>query len=277
LKVFDGSGYSDLSNDGNSLAVIPKNSNTVQVYQLDKDFNWIKIGNDIVGIDDWNPLRVSINTDGNRVTIGMGNHPQYKVDVFDYNAKKDKWKRIGRSLEQENSDDRGYIVSMSSNGMRLAIGAPYNDDKGLDTGHFRAYEIQEYTTYQIKSSHDLDGKGNFWCMQPQKMKSGMPVKAKPCVDNKKQQKWFHDAYNQIRLRSKPWLCAKWKGRAVVLKGCYNDSDSVGMIYDEDKKQIHVEKENSDFNLRIDVKTKKVRLYLLQAPNPTLSSWSLDPV
>jgi len=283
LAVVNGSPYSELNENGDSLAVIPKSSNFVDVYQLDDDLNWEKIGNSITSTDDWKPRTLSINADGGRVAIGATSVTSSymrlvsKVDVFNYDKKKDTWIRVGSTLEEEHPYDNGHKVSMSSDGKRLAIGAPSNDDSGRDAGHVRAYEMQKYKVYQIKSSHDF-GNGKTWCMHPKKMKSGALVKVKPCKGNKKQQKWFHDDNNQIRLRSKPWLCAKYEGRAVLLKECNSNSNMVALVYDKNKNQIYTEKANGDiYYVGIDLQNKNVRLYLPKSSNPTLNSWTMNRV
>lgn len=293
-NAIDGSGISELNKNGDTLAVVSNDANKVQVYQLDEDLNWEQVGNDITAKADsslskgWYFVRPSINAEGNRVAIEMNTMPfpypngkHSKVDIFDYKANKNTWKKIGSSLEEENPDDLGYRVSLSSNGIRLAIGAPDNDNNGYQTGHVRAYEIQELTTSQIKSSYDYDGTGKNWCMQPHKTKSGALVKVKPCNGNEKKQKWFHDTDNQIRIKLKPWLCAKSKGRDVRLGVCKSSGikpNTMTFVYDEDEKQISVKnKKNVVFNVGIDLTNKSIRIYGPQATNPTLNLWSMDPV
>lgn len=293
--VIDGRGFSELNENGNTLAVTNLDHNKVQVYQLDDDLNWKQVGNDITAEDtppqstDWYFNKVGISADGNRVAIEMNNQnprpygEQSKVDIFDFKANtKKEWKKIGSSLKEESPGDLGYQLSLSSNGLRLAIGAPQNNGNGLNTGHFRAYEMQTHTVSQIKSSYDYDGTGKTWCMQPLTMSSGALVKAKPCKDNEKKQRWFHDTDNQIRIRLKPWLCAKAQGnRAVQLGFCKSSGTKPNMVkffYDEDEKQIYVKKKkNVVFNLGIDLTTKNIRIYGSQATNPSLSLWSIDPV
>ena len=49
--------------------------------------------------------------------------------------------QLGEDIDGESSEDRsGYAVSLSADGQRLAIGAPWNDGNGDDAGHVRVYE-----------------------------------------------------------------------------------------------------------------------------------------
>ena len=51
------------------------------------------------------------------------------------------WKPVGDDIDGENvSGQSGYSVAMSAYGNRLAIGAPYNDENGLDSGHVRVFD-----------------------------------------------------------------------------------------------------------------------------------------
>ncbi len=50
-------------------------------------------------------------------------------------------KQIGIDIEDEISGDgSGNSVSFSSDGTIVAIGAPYNDGNGDDSGHVRVFE-----------------------------------------------------------------------------------------------------------------------------------------
>eukprot|EP01084_Bolivina_argentea_P117624 208860_1 len=49
----------------------------------------------------------------------------------------------------------GYSVSLSSDGTRLAVGAPYKDYTGSKTGHVRVHQYNGTTWQQI--GNDIDG------------------------------------------------------------------------------------------------------------------------
>ena len=49
---------------------------------------------------------------------------------------------MGQDIDGENAgDESGYSVSLSSDGMKIAIGAIWNDDAGDKAGHTRVYEF----------------------------------------------------------------------------------------------------------------------------------------
>ena len=51
------------------------------------------------------------------------------------------WTQVGADIDGEAADGySGRSVSMSSDGTRVAISAPYNDGTGEDAGHVRVYE-----------------------------------------------------------------------------------------------------------------------------------------
>ena len=67
-----------------------------------------------------------------------------------------QWMQLGIDIDGEAADDRfGYIVSMSDNGNRLAIGTLFNDGNGSNSGHVRVYEWQGAAWVQLGA--DIDG------------------------------------------------------------------------------------------------------------------------
>jgi hypothetical protein len=68
------------------------------------------------------------------------------------------WVQIGglSSIYGEAAGDKsGWSVSMNSAGDRMAIGAPYNNGNGADSGHVRVYEYNG--TNWVKLGSDIDG------------------------------------------------------------------------------------------------------------------------
>jgi hypothetical protein len=55
------------------------------------------------------------------------------------------------------SDQSGVSVSLSDDGNVLAIGAPYNDGNGADSGHVRVYAWDPTSAKYIQRGDDLDG------------------------------------------------------------------------------------------------------------------------
>jgi hypothetical protein len=117
---------------------------------------WTKVGQDIGGETegDFVGYSVAISKDGNRVAIGavgsLGttNAGSNYVRVFDLVSKdesSDTWNQIGEEIPGEKAgDDSGVSVTISSDGSRVAIGAPFNDGNEdaptPDSGHVRIYD-----------------------------------------------------------------------------------------------------------------------------------------
>ncbi|NBV57393.1 MAG: hypothetical protein EBR72_06280 [Bacteroidetes bacterium] len=66
------------------------------------------------------------------------------------------WPQIGSDIDGEaSSDQSGYSLSLSSDGLTLAIGARNNDGNGTNSGHVRIYNNVNGTWTQVGS--DIDG------------------------------------------------------------------------------------------------------------------------
>ena len=150
---FDDYGHSvSLSGDGNRLAIgAPgndgngSNAGHVKIFEWD-GVNWSQVGTAIEGeaADDDSGWSVSLTHDGNLLAIGSpgnddngSNSGQVRLYSWDGTV----WSQLLSDFEGEAADDQsGFSVSISSNGYRLAIGAPFNDGNGTDAGHVRVYE-----------------------------------------------------------------------------------------------------------------------------------------
>ena len=97
---------------------------------------WTKVGADIDGeaAGDNSGGSVSMSSDGTRVAIGAilndaQRHNSGHVRV--YSESGGTWTQVGEDIDGEAAgDNSGWSVSMSSDGTRVAIGAPYNDGNG---------------------------------------------------------------------------------------------------------------------------------------------------
>lgn len=167
---FDRFGWSvSLSSDGTILAVgAPFNngvegSNTghVRVYQNNAG-SWVQIGIDIDGeaVNDQSGISVSLSSDGAFVAIGANNNDANgansgHVRVYQ-NLPLGGWTQIGADIDGEASPDQfGLSISLSDDGSIVAVGAPFNDGNGSDSGHVRVYENIAGNWTQIGS--DIDG------------------------------------------------------------------------------------------------------------------------
>ncbi|CAK0897715.1 unnamed protein product [Prorocentrum cordatum] len=67
-----------------------------------------------------------------------------QVEAADHMVKGAFWNQVGQDIDGEASGDRsGEVVSLSSDGSRVAIGARYNDGATeLDSGHVRVFVLR---------------------------------------------------------------------------------------------------------------------------------------
>ena len=167
----DNSGRSvSFSSDGSRVAIgAPVNggngsaSGHVRIY----DYNgsaWTQLGPDIDGeaAGDQSGWSVSLSSDGSRVAIGgylngdgsnSGHVRVFKYQVISGTA---TWTQLGLVIDGEVAgDNSGRSVSFSSDGSRVAIGAPGNDGNGSDSGHVRIYDYNGSAWTQLGT--DIDG------------------------------------------------------------------------------------------------------------------------
>ena len=91
---------------------------------------------------------VSLSGDGKTLAVGAdtndGNGANSgHVRVYRMDDSSTSWTKIGEDIDGEASyDNSGYYVSLSADGTTVAIGAPFNDDNGVDSGHVRIFFIK---------------------------------------------------------------------------------------------------------------------------------------
>lgn len=128
---------------------------------------WTQVGMDIDGeaVSDQSGYSVSLSADGTRLAIGAhqndgGGSVSGQVRVFEWNGS--TWAQMGLDIDGESAEDQsGYSVSLSDDGTRVAIGAPYNDGNGMDSGHARLYDWNGSAWIQIGMDIDGDTTGDF--------------------------------------------------------------------------------------------------------------------
>ncbi len=168
----DQSGSSvSLSADGLSVAIGAKlnyvsgrNSGYVRIYKYNGSV-WVQAGGNIDGEAPYDQSggSVSLSADGLSVAIGAHNNAGINgagsghVRIYKYNGS--AWVQAGGDIDGEASgDNSGRSVSLSEDGLAVAIGAYKNDGvNGLDSGHIRIYKYNG-TTW-IQSGADIDGEG----------------------------------------------------------------------------------------------------------------------
>jgi hypothetical protein len=148
-----------LNNDGNG-----SNSGHARIYEWNGSA-WTQKGNDIDGeaAGDQSAADVSLNSDGNVVAIGArendGNGTAAgHVRVYTWSGS--GWLQQGNDIEGEDAGDySGQTVSLSADGNTVAIGAPSDDDNGMDAGQVRVYE---WTGTWTQKGGDIDGDAGDW-------------------------------------------------------------------------------------------------------------------
>ena len=167
-----------ISSDGTRVAIGAilndssngSNSGHVRVYDWNSGTSlWTQVGQDIDGeaADDQFGHSVSISSDGTRVAIGAilndgsngsnsGHVRVFALAVFADGST--AWFQVGSDIDGEAAgDNSGYSVSISSDGARVAIGAPFNDGTGSEAGHVRVYDWNSGTSVWTQVGPDIDG------------------------------------------------------------------------------------------------------------------------
>ena len=157
----DRSGYSvSLSSDGNRMAIGAVNNSGagtwaghVRIYEYSAG-SWMQLGADIDGeaSGDGSGWSVSLSSSGDTVAIGArendgGGTDAGNVRIYVYSA--GSWTQLGSDIDGEAGDWSGWSVSLSSDGSRVAIGAPRNDSAGTYAGNVRVYEYSAGSWTQL--------------------------------------------------------------------------------------------------------------------------------
>jgi len=165
LSQGDGLGKSvALSADGkilaagaNTLLTATANSNYTILYE-NITGNWTQIGQLIKGSPSHNRsgYSVSLSDDGSIVAIGAPRGYGERGQVIVYQNIAGLWTPKGSPIDGENNgDNSGGSVSLSSNGNIVAIGAVGNRANGNHSGHARVYEYKANNWTQV--GNDMDG------------------------------------------------------------------------------------------------------------------------
>ena len=123
------------------------------------DSTWTQLGSDIDGeaAGDGFGYRLDISSDGTIVAIAASYKPLGYVGVYQYDPTSADWTKIGSNIVGEDIDGFGQSVAISSDGTRVVIGAPFNNDF---TGAVRVYEYDGTDWIQLGSDIDGEATGN---------------------------------------------------------------------------------------------------------------------
>ncbi|MEO1082039.1 MAG: hypothetical protein AAFY29_20950 [Pseudomonadota bacterium] len=132
-------------------------SGKVVVYVWDGR-EWEQLGDDINGASagDESGDAVSLSSDGRTVAIGAGSAAGGfgHARVFRWND--NAWVQLGGTIIGESAGDRsGEAISLSSDGLTVAIGAARNQGNGFDSGHVRVFRYDLNGWAQL--GEDIDG------------------------------------------------------------------------------------------------------------------------
>lgn len=119
-------------------------------------FSQIQVGNAINGkfSNDQSGNSVALSSDGTIVAIGTSNNALHNNTgyVSIYKNDNGSWSQIGDDIfGQTTGEKSGFSISLSSNGTIVAIGAPYNDNNGLDAGSVRIFYYNGLSWNQVGS------------------------------------------------------------------------------------------------------------------------------
>ena len=140
----------NLSADGSLIAISSTfyNTNTgfVQVYQNQLG-TWTQLGQDINGevVNEQSGQGIGFSSDGTVLAVGAYSNSTNgassgQVRVYKYIA--NTWTQIGSSINGQAANDwSGWAVGLSSDGSKLAVGAPNNDQNGSNSGQVRIYDL----------------------------------------------------------------------------------------------------------------------------------------
>lgn len=136
-----------------------KSSYGFRVYDyINNDWTQLPSVNNTEYPNDVSVYSVSISSNGNRVAIGavknLINNDLGHFKVYDYDGT--NWSQVGLTIYGETNDDFfGQVLELSASGMRLVVGAKFNDQNGNSSGHARIFQYNGADWFQLGS--DLDG------------------------------------------------------------------------------------------------------------------------
>ena len=153
----DESGFSvTLTSDGTRVAIGTRynddggsDAGHVRVFDYNSSA-WVQLGGDIDGAatDDNCGYAVSLSNDVARVATGCPGRGSGRVQILEFDSS--TWVQVGEDIDGASVGDlSGASVSLSSDGTRVAIGSPNNDDGGTDAGHVRIFEYDSSSWVQL--------------------------------------------------------------------------------------------------------------------------------
>lgn len=141
-----------LSADGEIVAIGAPWSNLngevsghVKVFKLVSE-SWEQIGSSLIGsISDQFGWSLSLSSDGSILAVGAPSNDANGISagaVRIYQNQNEEWVQIGTDIQGSNAYDKlGYTVSLSSDGMKLAVASPFSNSGGFNSGIVQVYHL----------------------------------------------------------------------------------------------------------------------------------------
>ena len=147
----------------NTSTFIKKGNTLICPYEYYDE--WVQLGEDICGneANDLFGLSIALNSEGNILAIGspfsdISGQNSGLVEVYQYNQITNMWQQQGQDIcGNNNSDAFGSSVALNSNGDILAVGSPYSDISGQDSGLVEVYQYNQITNMWQQQGQDICG------------------------------------------------------------------------------------------------------------------------
>jgi len=129
---------------------------------------WVQFGNAITGESefDHSGSALSLNSNGNIVAIGSSyscGRGDFSGGVRVFRNNSLLWKKVGDNIDGEAAfDHAGYTVSLNSEGTVLAVGSPYYDGTGKDSGHVRIFKHNDNSEW-VLLGNEIIGEAAYNC------------------------------------------------------------------------------------------------------------------
>lgn len=175
-NIYGSSSYEDsglavsLSSDGKTVAVgSPSGDNYkgfVRVFSLDtSSSNWIQKGNNIEGENMYDYSGDSLSLSGNGQVVALGSRQNSDaalvaghVRVFLYDSGIDTFNQIGSDIDGESEfDNAGTSMSLSENGMIIAVGSPQVGGYPNPGGEVRVFSYDASSNAWQKIGNSISG------------------------------------------------------------------------------------------------------------------------
>jgi hypothetical protein len=136
----------NITNGNNALDITIPNS--ISLNSSNGDINigtngdrTINIGNNNTEVSINERLSITgCNINSNSSVVTIGDSSLYAKNIKNKNISSFKWNQIGVDINGVNTELLGYSVSLNHNGDILAIGSPYDDVNGLNSGSVKVYK-----------------------------------------------------------------------------------------------------------------------------------------